>query len=168
MYKQAFLYLLTGFLIGIGVTYCSYKPKPVIEKITVTDTIYNDRIEYKTKVKWVEMHDTVITVMVDTVTITDTIYIPIQHKLYTDTFNTDTTSLSLQVSYSGYKSKIDTVSYNFKYFPKEPVKQKKKGHFGQHIGIGVYGGYGGTVINSQLFAAPSVGVCIHYGWGYNW
>lgn len=168
MYKQAFLYLLTGFLIGIGIMYCSYKPKPLIEHITVTDTIYKDRIEYKTKVKRVEMHDTVITLMVDTVTITDTIYIPIEYKQYTDTFNTDTTELSLKVSYSGYRASIDTVAYNLTYYSKEQPIKKKKEHFGQHIGIGVYGGYGGTIINSQFYAAPSVGVCIHYGWGYNW
>lgn len=168
MYKQALLFILTGFLIGIGIMYFSYKPKPVKEYITVTDTVYKDRIEYKTQVKWVEKFDTIITLKADTVTITDTVYIPIEHKQYTDTFNTDTTELFLKVSYSGYRASIDTVAYNLMYYPKEPLKSKKKGYFGQHIGIGVYGGYGGTIINSQLYAAPSVGICLHYGWGYNW
>jgi hypothetical protein len=156
--------LLVTNLIVLGM-YIYRKPVQVeIPKIvTVTDTITVEQIKEKTKLVYVEHYDTIVVYNTDTLTIE----IPIEHKQYVDTFSTDTTNLSVRIDYSGYKSKIDTIMYDFNYQPKvQPIK-KQKMKFGQSITLGVQCGYG-IAVNQQPSFQPYIGIGITYGIGVTW
>ena len=132
--------------------------------VTITDTITVEQIKEKTKLVYVEHFDTIVVYNTDTLTIT----LPIEHNQYVDTFKTDTTILALRVDYSGFKSQIDTIMYDFNYQPTiKPVKKKKKARFGQSVTVGLQVGYGVTV-NQQPQLQPYIGIGCTYGIGINW
>ena len=162
-----FICLLLGFLVGCGVVYHLTKKSPQIERIIVNDTITQTQIVEKTKLKYITKFDTIIQTQIDSIIYYDTLYLPIEHKCYSDSFITDTTKLNLQIDYSGFKSSIDTVIYKLSYNPNNALKSKKNGKWGQSIHLGVYAGYG-LDIQTQPKFSPSVGVCISYGFGYSW
>lgn len=162
-----FICILLGFLVGGGVIYHLTKKSPQIERIIVNDTITQTHIVEKTKLKYVTKFDTIIKTQIDSIIYYDTLYIPIEHKRYCDSFITDTTELNLQIDYSGFKPSIDTVIYKLSYNPNNALKSKKRGKWGQSIHLGVYAGYGLDVQQQPKFS-PSVGVCISYGFGYTW
>ena len=164
---RLFICVLVGFLLGGGVVYHLTKKSPQIERIIVNDTIKQTQIVEKTKLKYVTKFDTIIQTQIDSVIYYDTLYLPIEHKCYYDSFITDTTKLNLKIDYSGFKPSIDTVIYKLSYNPNNALKSKKNGKWGQSIHLGVYAGYG-LDIQTQPKFSPSVGVCISYGFGYSW
>lgn len=155
--------LLISVILGSIIYY--QQKNPVIEEkeVRITDTITVEQIKEKTKLVYVEHFDTIVVYNTDTLTIE----IPIEHNQYVDTFSTDTTSLALRVNYSGYKSKIDTIMYDFNYQPAvQPIK-KQKMKFGQSVTLGIQFGYGITV-NQQPSFQPYIGIGCTYGIGVTW
>lgn len=158
-----------GVLLGWGLTWNHYRNIPTKEIVlTDTVTVTKERIVEKTKYVTQLRVDTIR----DTIMINgkDTIInfpIPISQYTYEDTIRTDTTTSTIRIDYSGYKTQLDGVQYSYTYYPKIPVQKKKKGQFGQFVGLGVQVGYGLGISNPVKFE-PYVGVGIMYGWGYSW
>lgn len=169
--------MIIGVLLGAGFHSCGNgtKPEPTVptvihDTVTVKDTV---RIAGKTKTLYVTKWDTLRIESHVTDSLSDTclcdgyVTVPIECKEYRDTFTTDSSRIELGVQFSGYEAKIDNIDLQYRFDVKPRTIVKKKG-WGQFIGIGIGAGYGVSVINQQVYAAPEVGVHITYGWGYHW
>lgn len=157
---MAVLFVLSGFIIGIVLSYCTNQTTPQIETITVRDTCY--------------IRDTITTTKVvnqtkycyDTIVVNDTVYIQDKPITYTDStkdYRLEIDAVKLY-DYSLSIYRVDTIYRQRDYIV---PNQTKRGKFGQSIHLGVYVGYG-LDIQTQPKFSPSVGVCVSYGFGYNW
>jgi len=164
--KQSWKYLLPlvmGIVIGILINLpsCNKDPEIIIKYKPVHDTITitKDSIVKKTKIKYIS---TIDTFYINKET-KDTIYLsnlPIEHKQYSDTIKTDSTSTEIQINYSGFNSSIDSIYLRHNYFEKETtiIKPTKKVGAVWAVGVGV--GFGGHVnINNGTFGyGPEIGL----------
>lgn len=143
--------------------------EPQIVTIHDTTTVTVEKIKEKEKINRVVEYDTFLIVEKDTVR--DTVYVslPIEHKQYRDTFNTDTSRTILDIKYSGYKAQLDGLYVESHYKAKETIKVKHTG-FGQFVGVGLQLGYGASInhIDKTFIPGPYIGVGISYGWCYKW
>lgn len=157
--------LLAGIVLGFFLKGC--KPSSPAEPIVLHDTIsVHDtlRITQHTKPREVVRIDTIwLKGKTDTIAVE----IPITQSEYRDTFATDSTRAEIAVLFSGYNARIDSIGINYKATIQPRVERKKKG-FGQFVGIGIGAGYGASIVGSQVYAAPQVGISIVYGFGYHW
>lgn len=159
---------IIGGLIGAGIRSCTIKkpqePEPTVihDTLTVRDTL---RITQHTKPREIVRHDTIWFSTTDTLQIP--VEIPITQSEYSDEFVTDSSRIRIGVLFSGYDAKIDSIGLDYTLTPKIRKEVVKRG-WGQFIGIGVGVGYGASVVNKQVYAAPEVGLHITYGWGYHW
>jgi hypothetical protein len=169
MNKYVKILIAVSILLIISVAgniYQYYKPIPIT---TITDTVtiskieIQEKIRYKTLLRVDTVRDTIKLASNDTII---NIPIPITQNTYTDTLLTDTSTLIIGAKYSGYKSSLDSLWYNYTYKPKEALKSKKKGKFGHSIVIGIQAGYG--VGLKPFNAEPYIGVGITYGFGITW
>lgn len=137
---------------------------PPPEPIVIHDSIYisGQQAEAKTKYIYRTVHDTMIVTETDTIAVS----IPIDHKQYTDTFLTDTSSIMLDIKYSGYMAKIDGIGLDYR-FEVEPVTVTKKKGWGQFVGVGIGAGYGLGITANPHFE-PYIGISVVYGFGYHW
>lgn len=165
---------LIAFLGGLLVSLILYFaiPKRVVteEKVlTVRDTIQVDRevIKWKERVRYVTKFDTIIYAIRDTVSDTIRVELPIEHKEYRDTITNDSTRIIMAIDYSGFKPQLDRVWVDYSADRRYAVQSKKKGHFGQFVGVGVQVGYGLGVSVTPKFE-PYIGIGISYGFGYSW
>ena len=173
--------LIAGALLGAGLRGCGIKKsapaKPVYihDTLTIRDTV---RLAGKTKTLYITRFDTVYTVsdviqyqtdnsQYTTDSHNNFAVVPIEQKEYRDTFLTDSSRIELGVLFSGYQAKIDGIDLKSSYTVEPQTIVKKKG-WGQFIGVGVGLGYGGSVVNQRIYAAPEVGIHITYGWGFHW
>ena len=134
------------------------QPKTVYLTDTITNVLYDTvfLVEYKT-VK-LPIHDTLNqTIIRDSLRI-DSVFVevPISKYQLDTTFTTDTTQLNLSIRNSGYAVKLDSLSYNFKYTPRQPKTNFFKEHF--KFGAGVGTGYGFFSKQPDIF----VGVGVYY------
>lgn len=155
--------LIGGVIIGASFRGCS-KPQPtepivLHDTLTIRDTL---RIAGKTKTVYVSLTDTMIVRDTDTIRIE----IPIEHKEYRDTFETDSSRIELGVHYQGYKAKIDSIDLKSRYTIQPSVVEKKRG-FAWCVMPSVQVGYG-VAFGSPVVAAPYVGIGVSVGWGYTW
>lgn len=165
--------LVVGLIIGWLLTRHFYAAEPTVP-VTLHDTIFRDSIQIKEVVKWKYRteHDTIIehepiVVGIDTIILpADTVHVPIDHYEYTDSIVTDTSRVSWNVIYSGYKASIDTFQLDWTFTPSIPVVERDNG-WGQFVGIGVSVGYG-LGCQSPLRFEPFIGATVTYGWGYHW
>ena len=132
------------------------QPKTIYLTDTITNVLYDTvfLVEYKT-VK-LPIHDTINqTIIRDSLRI-DSVFveIPISKYQLDTTFSTDSTQLNLSIRNSGYAVTLDTLSYNFKYTPRQPKTNFFKDHF--RFGVGVSTGFG--VFSKQLDIFVGVGV----------
>lgn len=159
--------LIAGIIIGSSFRSCESTPDPapvqIHDTISITDTIIQEKIRtiYRTHADtfYICAHDS----------IHDTIWmqIPIDHKLYANRIKADSGSFDVAIKYSGYKASLDSVGILYHAAVKPSVIEKKRG-LGQFIGIGIGVGYGCTMIDQRVYAAPYVGVHVTYGFGYTW
>jgi hypothetical protein len=165
--------LVIGLIAGLLLRGCSGSelpedPEPIVlhDTISVHDTAY---IAKHTKPKEVVRWDTIYLPGNDKTNDTTDAYalIPITQSEYRDTFATDSTRAEIAVLFSGYNAKIDSVGLTYEATIQPKVYVKKKG-WGQFVGIGVGAGYGASVVGSQVYAAPQIGISIVYGFGYHW
>lgn len=163
------LFALAG--IGVGVlamwlcNRCSHEP---IEPIVIHDTICRTDTAYlagKTKTLYITRYDTIREWEYDTITHTEYAVVPIEQKLYKDTFATDTSSIELAVAFSGYNAKIDSVGLDYTFVVQPRVIDKKKG-WRFFVGPAIQVGYGVGLNGNQVIASPYVGVGVSLGWGY--
>lgn len=165
--------LIVGLLVGLLLT--RHFINSTINTVSIHDTIFRDSIQIKEIVKWKyrTTHDTIIEhvpIVIDKDTIAlpvDTIHIPIDHYEYSDSTVTDSSRIAWSMLYSGYQAKIDTFKLDYKFTPKLPLKEKKRG-WGQYIGVGLQIGYGAGVLEQRVYMTPFIGVGITYGFGYAW
>lgn len=138
------------------------QPEPTVihDSIVVRDTI-----RLKGTVKFTTYHDTII--RHDTTK--DTVWIPIDHLQLKDTLeNTDSTFLAVDIHYSGYKARIDSMAAVYDFRPTPRVVTKDNG-WSQFAGIGIGTGAGPTIDqNGVVRISPYIGIHITYGWGYHW
>lgn len=158
--------MIAGVLLGAGFRSCGHE-QPRAEPIILHDTITRTDTIIETRTRTLRIDSTAYVFVRDTATVTDTIYLPCEWKEYRDSIVTDTSNINWSVKYHGYDAHIDSFGLNYKFTTNPRIEVKKRG-FGQFVGIGIGAGYGVSVINNQVFAAPSVGVHITYGWGYHW
>ena len=155
--------LIGGVIIGASFRSCSKQPKPepivLHDTISVTDTF---RIAGKTKTVYVSLTDTMIVRDTDTIRVE----IPIEHKEYRDTFETDSSRIELGVHYQGYKAKIDSIDLKSRYSIQPAVVEKKRG-FAWCVMPSVQVGYG-VAFGSPVVAAPYVGIGVSVGYGFYW
>lgn len=140
--------------------YFNFKPNKIdYNPLIVHDTIQVDsiRIEEHTKIQYVQSIDTFTVVERDT--IKDTIYfqLPIEHKEYQDTLRTDTSEITLDIKYSGFKATLDEINITNHYWEDMPVNQKKW-HIKPSFNVGLGGGYGLGIRDGCLKPEPQVGI----------
>ena len=145
---------------------CHHREQPEPEPLVIHDSIVvRDTIRLKGTVKFTTYHDTIIRHD----TITDTVWIPIDHIRMRDTLeNNDSTFLAVDIHYSGYKARIDSMAavYDFRRTPRTITKENG---WSQFVGIGIGLGAGPTIDQTGLVRiSPYIGVNITYGWGYHW
>lgn len=166
--------LLAGIVLGFFLKGC--KPSSHAEPIVLADTIrVHDtlRIAEHTKPREVVRYDTIWLTKPTEIgefkkdTTTEYVEIPITQSEYRDTFATDSTRAEVAVLFSGYNARIDSIGIKYQATIQPRVERKKKG-WGQFVGIGVGAGYGASIVGSQVYAAPQVGISIVYGFGYHW
>ena len=141
---------------------CSHTPvEPVIihDSISIHDTAY---IEGKTITKYIVRYDTIREWEYDT--LTEYAVVPIEAREYKDTFATDSSSIELDVHFSGYNAKIDSIGLSYTFTIEPRVVEKKRG-WAFFVGPSVQVGYG-VAFGSPVIAAPYVGVGVSLGWGY--
>lgn len=166
--------LLITCIILLAIAYYRATKYRYVEPLIIElhDTIETERIIEKTKTLYKTVYDTIIITDTAANGVRDTvkIEIPIEHKDYRDTISTDTTSLILDIKYSGFRSTIDGLEYKYTYQPTKPSQNQKKAGFGQFVGIGAYAGtgFGYGLSSRQMDFTPSVGVCLVYGIGWTW
>lgn len=161
-------WMLITFFKGCGRT---SDPEPIVfhDTIVRVDTAYlaaKTKVVYKTKFDTLVVRDTVKedgTVVHDTIAIE----IPIEHKLYADSFITDSSRIDLTVKFSGYHAKIDSVGLGYNFTIDPQVVEKKKG-FGWCVMPSVNVGYGLGVYEQSPVFTPYIGVGVSIGWGYHW
>lgn len=180
--------LVAGIVLGAGFRSCSSKPaepvpaEPVVKHDTVIihDTAY---IAAKTKPVKQLPPDTIKTPVPNGVpnvvsnsatsgtnnASSDSIIVQVPMTAYEfrDTITTDTSRIELGIQFSGYKAKIDGIDLKSQYTVQPRTIEKKKG-WGWSVHIGPYAGYGVTVIDNRIYAAPSAGLNVSVGWGYHW
>lgn len=161
-----------GIGVGALIMFLCQKCSPLepVEPIIIRDSIaVHDTAYLAGKTKILSVRDTIYLTKTDTEyqTIDTTDVLVYATKEYCDTFATDTSSIELAVKYSGYNAKIDSIGLNYNFVVQPRIVEKKKG-WGQFVGIGVGVGYGASVIQNQVFAAPQIGVSVVYGFGYHW
>lgn len=99
------------------------------------------------------------TVRTDTIrTPKDTIYLPVESKTYERDINTDSVKGTIRTSVSGYDVSLDSVSYDLS-FMKETVYVRNRKKWGWSVVAGPGVGYDGRRVT------PFVGVTV--GFGYN-
>ena len=140
--------------------------------LVLHDTIYRTDtvIEHHTTTRYLTRHDTCIIVHRDTLRDTLHIEIPIAHRQYTDTLiRTDTAQIAVDIRYSGYRARLDSVGISYTLRPIAQMQTKRSG-WGQFVGIGVGVQYGLGVnpYNMQAAFQPSIGIGVVYGFGYHW
>ena len=175
--------LIAGVVLGAGFRSCKQGAKltPATPSVIHDTLIIRDssQIDAHTKPKYIIRRDTMWLPMPASTCntadysynphITDSIAveIPIMNYEYRDTFATDSSLIELGVQFSGYKARIDNIDLRYR-FETEPQTVIKKKGWGQFIGVGIGVGYGASVVNQRVYAAPEVGIHITYGWGYHW
>ena len=164
---------VAGIVLGAGFRSCSSKPaEPALRPDTIHDTVtVHDtlRIKEHTKPKEVLRHDT-IWLPLDTPLDTGSLIpvdLPITQSEYRDTLTTDSSRIELGVRFSGWHAQIDGIDLKSQYTIQPRTIVKKRG-WGWSCHIGPYVGYGASVIDNRVYAAPSAGVCVSVGWGYHW
>lgn len=130
----------------------------VTDTISITDTI----IKSKTKLLYKDRVDTFIILQEDTIVKEILVEIPIEHKQYIDTLNTDSGSFNIDIIYSGYKANIDNLNLSYKSIV--TPREVDKNDWRQFIGLGLALGYGVDLKTPQF--APNVSIVLTYGWGY--
>lgn len=172
--------LLAGMIFGL-VLACigkGCKPSSPAKPIVLTDTIrVHDTLRIKEHTKprevvridtiWLQKETTNSTTKDTTKGAADFALVPITQSEYRDTFATDSTRAEVAVLFSGYNARIDSIGINCQATIQPRVERKKSG-FGQFVGIGVGAGYGASIVGTQVYAAPQVGISIVYGFGYHW
>lgn len=138
--------------------------------IVLHDTIRIDsiRIQEHTRPIYVTHHDTCIVYRRDTICDTLTIEIPIEHKVYTDTINHDSTQWKLDIGFSGYKAKIDSANISVLHTKEVSFNKPKSYMMGQTISIGLQAGYGMGFEGMTIHPSPYIGIGINYGFGITW
>lgn len=159
---RLFLAVLTGFICGSSIFYCSNKNKPS-ETIYMRDTILvtkTDTLKFFEK-KIIDRHH------YDTVIINDTVYLKDEPKFYSDSCENYKIGIN---AVKLYDYSLDIYKTDTLYQIKETMSQiEKKGHFRQFIGVGVGVGYGGCVgMDKSIKLEPYIGIHFTYGWGYTW
>lgn len=175
--------LIAGIVLGAGFRSCKRDAKPVPAAPSIIhDTLIirdSSQINAHTRPKYVIRHDTIwLPTPISPsnneelfcnphVTDSVAVEIPVMQYEYRDTFITDTSRIELGVQFSGYDARIDNIDLQYR-FEVEPRTIIKKKGWGQFIGVGIGVGYGASVVNQRVYAAPEVGIHITYGWGYHW
>lgn len=140
--------------------------EPVIIKDTVTVTEFKDKVKYVSRYDTIVEHDYIYIKdsIRDTVSIRDTIVLPIEHKVSEFTIKKKDLALNEKIYYHGFKAEIDStnIDYTFIYEPKKGKSYK----VGQSIVIGIQGGYGmGFQPGGTYRFEPYIGVGVTYGFG---
>ena len=132
------------------------QPEPVCLTDTITNVLYDTvfLVEYKT-VK-LPITDTTVYYITDTVKRVDSVFVEVPISVYKfDTcLTTDSTNLNIRIRNSGYAVKLDSLSYNFKYTPRQP----KTNFFKEHFKFGAGAGAGLGVFSKQPDVFLGVGV----------
>ena len=138
------IYLLLFFLVKTNRQSQVIQEKqsqPVILTDTIVNVVYDTLfIDHFETVK-LQVTDTTICYITDTVTRVDSIEVEVPISIYKfDTcFTTDTTSLNIMIRNSGFNVTLDSLSYHFEYNP-----TLKKNYFRDHFrfGAGISTGFG--------------------------
>lgn len=159
-------YLITSIALNIVLCFClmqncqKQESTVIKEFIPVHDTITltEERIEYKTKVKFVQTIDTFY------FNDKDTIYIevPIEYKEYNDTIKNDSAEAKIKINYHGAFAELDSVKLDYKYHKEIQTVIKPPKKYGIGFYFGPYVGYGWS-INSPVYGQPSIGVAVGVG-----
>ena len=158
IFLLAVIYLLLFFLVKTNRQSQVIQEKPETKTIIVTDTL--TQVMYDTI--FIDHFETVKLQVVDTIVVDslriDSVFVelPISVYKFDSTFTTDTTSLNIRIQNSGYAVTLDTLSYNFKYTPRQPKTNFFKEHF--KFGAGVSTGFGVFSKKPDIF----VGVGLYY------
>lgn len=141
----------------------------VPEVIYLHDTVTITKDSLITKLKYVTKWDTIIkfqyidTLQHDTLYMSDTITLPIEHKVDSFSLKKDSLQITEQIHYSGFHAQIDSVQMSYELLYDIPKTKQKK--FGIVLSVGPYAGYGISFKNGQYFFSPEVGVGAQIGFG---
>lgn len=161
-----------GIVLGASFRSCS-KGQPEGQTLLIHDTLTirdTFRIKEHTKPIYITKTDTCwLPAVTEDYSAADSVKVevPIMQYAYRDTFCTDSSRIEVGVRFHGYHAGIDEIDLNSQFTIEPRTIVKKKG-WGQSVILGLGAGYGVTVIDNRVYAAPSVGVHLVYGFGYHW
>ena len=130
-----------------------------------TCTIHTDSIVtktlYKTKFDTIVEIEYIDSIKHDTLRITDTISLPIEHKVDSFTLKRDSLTITEKIYHNGFRSNIDSIdfSYDFHY----TLKKKKKIQLTWSIGPAI--GYGFGLNGNTIVGTPYLGIGATIGFG---
>lgn len=173
VFSNIYKYLIAiciGIVIGILINIPSCRnQESKIEYIPIHDTITVEKERIVTHTKIVNTKDTVVKVLCVVDTVTDSVYVnlPIENKQYSDTIKNDSSEVIIDIKYHGVYSSIDAVYLDYNYLKeRETIIQKPK-KFGLDVTVGPYIGYGVSLDkNCKLNSGAQIGIGISLGISY--
>lgn len=158
--KALFFILICCFVIGLSVGYlitknCYEKAINNIEKqeIIITDTITITDTICKLKEISIKDYDTLNFFIYDTIINKDTflvkVPIPISEYEFDTIYKDSVFNVRTQFWINGYDVKLDSVKINCD-FSETLVNKKAKYYLSDHLGFGVYSGFGYGVFNKNV------------------
>lgn len=160
--ELVFLYAIALVILVLGITIsCQRKKierlKPRIEYVRDTITITDTLIVPIERERFVVRFDTVKLHSTDTMIDSALVELPIEQVVYTDSV-VDSCSKTVYKAYvSGYNAQMDSLYLHSQYYTQKPIKQPLS-RWCWHVGLGL--GYG---VSPELKPNPFVGLTISYG-----
>lgn len=142
------------------------KKKP---NVTIQDRIeyrYIERVDTFTRTKIVPKYLTRTRIEKDTLRINDTtkieVEIPIETKIYEETFNNDSCNINFKAQISGYKTSFDSLWADVRIKEKEVIKTQIIRKTPSRLQCGIVGGVGYGFLNKKPDVFIGVGVSYRF------
>lgn len=153
--------ILNGILIYKQVNQSVPERLEIHDTIIVKQDSIIEKTIYQTYVDTCIIHD--IVYMDSVIKVTDTIRVPIEHKVSEFNIEKDSLRLNERIWHSGYRSVIDSIQVEYDWQYTIPKPQPKR--FGLVWNVGLYTGYGINFNNGQYYFSPEVGIGGSIGFG---
>lgn len=161
-FELIFIYALALVILCLGITIsCQRKKieklKPTVVFVTDTITVTDTLIVPIEKQRYITRFDTIKLHSVDTLIDSILVELPIEQVVYYDSIMDSCSKTVYKAFISGYNAQMDSLYLHSQYYAQKPIKQPLR-RFCWHVGVGA--GYG---VSSSLKPEPFVGVTLSYG-----
>lgn len=161
-FELIFVYAIALLILALGITIsCQRKKieqlKPTVVFVTDTITVTDTLIVPIERERFVVRFDTVKLQTVDTLVDSILVELPIEQVVYTDSIIDSCSKTVYRAFISGYNAQMDSLYIHSQYYAQKPIKQPLS-RWCWHVGLGL--GYG---VGLDLKPQPFAGVTLSYG-----